>query len=128
MIKYFLIFIVFGIVGWIINSSYRSITQKKFISGTVLSSFFTYGFGGLGVIFIYQFLDINIFLQIILATFLVIFVELISGIFSLKIMKKRYWDYSKNKFNFMGHIDVLHSFYWLILMIILRIIFPYLPI
>ncbi|MBU1129166.1 MAG: putative ABC transporter permease [Nanoarchaeota archaeon] len=129
MVNYLFLFIIFGIIGWIIDTTYRSIISKKYDSRTQLLFFSPiYAIGGTILIIIYENVKVHFIIQIIIVSILFIALELISGIFSEKIMKKKYWDYSNNKWNFKGYIDALHSFYWIILATLIRIIYPYLKI
>jgi uncharacterized membrane protein len=130
MLNYLLIFIVFGFIGWVIDTSYRSITLRKYYSGTLIPLFSPiYGFGALVLVLLFTYLQAHIIVQIIAAGLLLTILELLGGIYCVKILRRKLWDYSKNKWNYKGYIDALHSFYWLILAFIFRIvIFPYLPI
>jgi len=129
MVNYLFLFILFGIIGWIIDTTYRSIISKKYESGTQLLFFSPiYAIGGLILIIIYENLKVHFIIQIIIASIFLMTLELLSGIFSEKIMRKKYWDYSNNKWNFKGYLDILHSFYWIILASLIRIIYPYLKI
>jgi uncharacterized membrane protein len=123
MIRYILFFIVFGFLGWCIDSLYCSFIEKKWVSKTHTKLFsFTYAIGGLILILLFENLKIHFILQLLIATILLVLVELFSGIFSVKVIKKRYWNYSKNKWNYKGHIDALHTFYWLLLAIVFRVV------
>jgi len=71
--------------------------------------------------------ELPIFFHILLGTALIILLEFLGGIFCVAIFKKRYWNYSQNAYNFFGHIDLVHSVYWLLLVILFRMLFPFLP-
>lgn len=129
MIHYIVLFIIFSIIGWFIDSAYRSIIDKKGASRIITYSFFSsplYGIGGLSLVLLFTYLRTNFIIQILLATIILTFIEFLGGLFYTHIFKRRLWDYSKNRFNFLGHIDLLHSFYWLILSILMRIFLSYL--
>ncbi len=129
MIRYIVFFFASGFLGWCIDSLYCSFIEKKWVSNTHTKFFSpTYAIGGLILIFIFENLKLHFILQLIIATILLTLLELVSGIFSEKVMKRRYWNYSDSKWNYKGYIDALHAFFWLVLSIIVKIIFLYLPI
>jgi len=118
---YLVEFIVFSFFGWIIDSVYRSFVDKKIINagyfrGPVCP---IYGFGGLALVFTAKFLVFCSFLTKIMVGFLLILlIEYLGSIFSEKVLKIKLWDYSKAILNLNGRIDIYHSFYWLILVIL----------
>lgn len=126
MISYFILFIAFAVIGWAMDSAYRSIEERRWTSGTLVPFFSPiYGFGGLTLVMIFKYLQINFFVQVIVAAIALIVVELLGGLFCAHVLKRRLWDYSDSRYNFQGHIDLLHSFYWLVLSALMRIILAY---
>ena len=127
MLSYLTLFFLYSFIGWIIYTSYRSITERRYNSGSFLP-FLTpiYGFGGILLNLFFQ-VELPIFFHILLGTALIILLEFLGGIFCVAIFKKRYWNYSQNAYNFFGHIDLVHSVYWLLLVILFRMLFPFLP-
>ncbi len=116
MIEFLVVYVVCGFVGWIIDTFYCSITSKRFVSNTYFLFFANmYGMGGLLLFVNFQYFYQPSWLQILTGTFSVVLLELVGGIFCLNVLKKRVWNYSQNSLNLSGHIDILHSFYWLIL-------------
>lgn len=114
-------FILFSFVGWIIDSLYRSIINKRWINAGYFSGSICpiYGFGGVILVFILKtFSELNLIWLLVIASITMILVEYIGGIFSEKVLKVRLWDYSKTTFNIGGHIDALHSFYLVILVVV----------
>ena len=117
---YSLAFILFSVLGWGIDSVYRSIEDKRWIN----AGFFRgpicpiYGFAGLVLLSILDYFStLTLFWSIILGTLAVILVEYLGGVFTEKILHLKLWDYSLSRYHLNGHIDLLHSFYWLILVI-----------
>ena len=121
LLFYVLLFIVFSFIGWIIDSSYRSIVLKKWINagyfrGPVCP---VYGFGGLLLVIMFKiFSSMDIYLLILLSSIGMVVIEYFAGAFSVKFLKVTLWDYSKARFNLHGHVDLVHSFYWIILVLI----------
>ena len=68
----------------------------------------------------------NIFLLFIISMLVLTLWEYIVAIILEKTFHIKYWDYSKNKFNFQGRICLLNSIYWGILgVVFIRIIHPF---
>lgn len=117
--KYIFIFLFFSFIGWILELVYRGIRIKKivnpgFMSGCVVP---LYGFGAVILYIICNLFekvnsDYKIIIIFIISIILLSLLELISGIILDKCFNLRLWDYSKNKFNFKGHICLLYSMYW----------------
>ena len=125
MILYLSIFIGGGLFGWIIDTAYRTWQAKHYTPGTMVPFFsIIYGLAAVLLYILFSFFQTSFYLHIILGTITCIFLELITGILALAILKRRFWDYSASRFNYHGLIDAKHSFYWLILTILYRIIYP----
>ena len=113
-------FLLFSVTGWIIDSVYRSLTEKRWINagyfrGPVCP---IYGFGALTILFVFKSLSFLPSLTLILVgTLSLILVEYAGGIFTEKVLRVRLWDYSTSHFHLGGHIDLLHSAYWALLTI-----------
>ena len=126
---YLLEFLVFSFLGWIIDSGYRSITEQRWIN----AGFFKgpicpiYGFGALVILFIFKYLSfIPPLLLILCASLGLVLVEYIGGIFTERVLKIKLWDYSSSQYHIGGHIDLLHSLYWVLLAILFSaFVYPY---
>ncbi|PIN87573.1 hypothetical protein COV12_03135 [Candidatus Woesearchaeota archaeon CG10_big_fil_rev_8_21_14_0_10_32_24] len=121
-------FLLFSFMGWILDSGYRTILDKKLTNAGYFKGPFCpiYGFGGIILIFILNiFSNLSIIPLILIASLAMILVEYIGGIYSEKVLKVKLWDYSNTTFNLGGHIDLLHSFYWIILVVLFySFVFP----
>ena len=128
MLWYIQWFFVYSFVGWILDTSYRSLAERKYSSGSFLP-FLTpiYGFGGLALSFFFLSSPLSFGFDILFGTLLVVLLECIGGIFCLHVLQRRYWDYSHERGNFLGHISIVHSIYWFVLVAVFRALFPYLP-
>jgi len=125
---YIIDFLLFSFLGWIIDSGYRSFIDRKWINAGYFRGPICpiYGFGGLTLVFIFTYFEyLNPLWVWLIAAVAMTVVEYIGGIFSEKILKIKLWDYSDAKWNIGGHIDLLHSLYWLLLVILFgSFIFP----
>ena len=121
-------FIIYSVLGWIIESIYRSICERKVINTGFLKGPFCpiYGIGAVIMILFLQSFSSNIFLLFIISMLVLTLWEYIVAIILEKTFHIKYWDYSKNKFNFQGRICLLNSIYWGILgVVFIRIIHPF---
>ena len=117
-ILYFLTyFILYSVVGWILESIYKSVGQKKLInSGFLIGPVCPiYGFGAIIMILCLEYLKDDPILLFIVAFFVLSIWEYIVGLLLEKVFKTRYWDYSHLKFNIKGRVCLKNSLYWGIL-------------
>lgn len=78
-----------------------------------------YGFGGLGLLLIFHFLNsYNAYVNVIVGSFAVILIEYVGGAFCEVVLKEKLWDYSLSKAQLNGHIDLAHSVAWIFLVTI----------
>jgi len=127
--QYLSIFIVFAIIGWFLEVGHKLILMRKFINtGYLFGPYLPiYGFGGLILYLINNSLN-NFYLVVGITWISLIILELGVGLFFKDLLKIKVWDYSNDRFNFKGAIDLEHSIYWLILITIFtKTVYPYLP-
>lgn len=121
MVIIILEFLFFALVGWILDSGYRSIKTGHLVNAGFFRGPFCpiYGIAGVVLLFFLKSLsDLYRPLLILLATLLMVMVEYFGGLFSEKVLQIKLWDYSQSRFHVGGYIDFLHSFYWLVLVFI----------
>lgn len=124
MTPYLITFLICGFLGWAIDTAYRSFVSKKYAPGTWLPFFSPiYATGGIILLFIFKEIPLSPPAQIIIGTICMILLEFVSGLISIKVLHKRFWSYKKSKYDLFGFIDLQHSFYWLILTALFRLIF-----
>lgn len=120
-------FIIYSFVGWVLESVYKSILQKKLVNSGFLAGPFCpiYGYGALIMYLSLKDVTNNIFILFIYGLVALSVFEYIVGLFLELVFKTKYWDYSNNKFNIHGRVCLLNSFYWGILGIVfMRLIHP----
>lgn len=103
---YFLLFAIYSIGGWAVETAFVSIQNKKFVDrGFLIGPYCPiYGFGGLAITL---FLKNHISYPIIIFLMAVIMCGLIEYFTSYlmeKIFKARWWDYSHRKYNINGRV------------------------
>ena len=107
-------FIIYSFAGWVMESIFRSICEKKFINTGFLKGPFCPIYG-IGAIIIYVFLSgfkDNIFLLFLMGFIVLSIWEYIVGVLLEKVFNTKYWDYSDHKFNFQGRVCLTNSIYW----------------
>lgn len=107
-------FLVYCFMGWIIESTWVSLHQKKFVNRGFMRGPFIpiYGSGAM-MLLVSSAPFIKwpplVFLSGMIACSAL---EYFTGVMMLKIFKVRYWDYSYRRFNLNGHICLFISICW----------------
>lgn len=120
-----ILFLLYSFIGWIIETVFKSIRDKRFINSGFLTGPFCpiYGFGALLIvqstkilddIFIFKFLP-SIFVKVILFIILTTILEYCTGLLLEKLFKCTWWDYSDEFLNIKGRICLKYSIMWGIL-------------
>lgn len=116
---------MFSFIGCIIDTIYTSLIIKK--GKWKMSGYYkniplcpVYGFGGL---LIYQlfttFYDLPWYITIIITATAITLLEYITGVFCVKVLKERLWDYRGMVGNINGHITLSIIINWFLLVTIL---------
>lgn len=127
------LFFLGSLLGWVLEVIFNKFNtpinpEHKWINPGFLKGPYLpiYGFGVIilyGISYFEKSLSIdNILVELllifILATLLMTVLELIGGIFFIKVMKIRIWDYSDEPFNYKGIICLKYSLLWGIVSVI----------
>lgn len=110
-------FIIYSFLGWVMESVFRSICEKKIINTGFLKGTFCpiYGIGAtIMLLFLDRFENKPVLLFCIAIIILTAW-EYIVGVLLEKIFQTKYWDYSNHKINFQGRICLTNSICWGIL-------------
>ena len=110
-------FITYSFLGWVMESIFRSISERKIINTGFLKgpSCPIYGVGAIiMLLFLKRFAD-NLAVLFIVSVVVLTIWEYLVGVLLEKLFHTKYWDYSKNKFNFQGRICLTNSIFWGIL-------------
>lgn len=120
-------FAIYTFLGYVMESCYVSILQRKWISSGLLKGPFIplYGIGGVSLILIAP------YLQTPLALFLgggmiMTLIELLASQYIERVFHTKCWDYSKHHFNFHGRICLFYFIVWCMLSsIVIYFIHPF---
>lgn len=105
-LNYFLLFFIYSILGWLMETTYTSIKAKKIIDrGFLIGPYCPiYGFGGLIItIYLTQYKN-NLLTVFFLSIIVCSILEYLTSYLMELIFKARWWDYSNKKFNLNGRI------------------------
>lgn len=109
--------------GWCFESTYvsikdRKLTNRGFMRGPFLP---LYGSGGLMMLVVSMPFRDNVFLMFAAGCVGATILEYVTGVVMEALFKVRYWDYTKNKFNFHGYICLGSSLAWGFLTILMTV-------
>lgn len=107
-------FMTYSILGWIVESVYMSICNRKLTNrGFVKGPFCPiYGIGALTVFFLLRPYSDNPVRLFIMGTFLATSLEFITAMIMQKIFGEIWWDYRDKPFNYKGILCLESSVAW----------------
>lgn len=119
IIQWLFFFYFYSFFGWCFESTYvslksRKLTNRGFMRGPFLP---LYGSGAIMMLVVSAPFQDSVILTYIAGVIGATVLEYVTGVTMEALFKVRYWDYSKNKFNFQGHICLGSSLAWGILTI-----------
>lgn len=121
--NYFILmnFYLFSILGWIYESTFVSIKNGKpvnrgFLVGPMLP---LYGTGATLVYVLLRPVYRHPFLLYVLGMLVATVIEYITSYILEKVFHAKWWDYSKEPYNFQGRIALIPSMFWGILTLLL---------
>jgi uncharacterized membrane protein len=120
-LTYFLYFGIMAFVGWILETVYRSLCERKFVNAGFLSGPFLpiYGFGAVIITAIH--IEVQKFPEVIswvLTLLSPTILEYFASWIMEKLFKLKLWDYHKERFNLNGRICLKFSLIWALLAMI----------
>ena len=118
-------FYIYSFLGWLWESSYVSLKEKKlvnrgFVTGPVCT---IYGFGAVIVYLILKPISGNIILLYLGGVIVPTILEYATAVLMETLFHTSWWDYSKNKYNFQGRICLGASLGWGVFSVILFYVF-----
>lgn len=119
--QWLMFFYIYCFVGWCIESTIVSLDKRKFINRGFLRGPMLpiYGFGAIIILFVtIPFRDnpMMVYISGLVGTTVL---EYFTGALMEKVFRMKYWDYSRQKYNFQGRICVQSSLFWGVLSLFL---------
>ena len=110
-------FALYSFLGWIIESVFKTMLEKKWVNSGFLEGPFCpiYGAGSIIMYIGLEGFRDNPILVFVLSFIILSIWEYFVGWVLEKIFNTKYWDYSENKFNIKGRICLMNSVFWGIL-------------
>ena len=110
----FLYFLWYSLLGWIMETIYCSIKERRFVFRGFLKGPICpiYGFGVLMMVLVLSRFTQNVFLFYLVATVTMSAWEYFVGWLLEKTTHMKYWDYSDHRFNLKGRICLNTSLFW----------------
>lgn len=120
IVKLIAYFIVYSLIGWAIESLFKSYLQKKWINTGFLNGPFCpiYGIGALIMLIFLDSYKMNLGLVFIIGFVVLSIWEYLVGLLLEKVFHTKYWDYSESKFNIEGRVCLFNSMCWGILSVL----------
>lgn len=117
----FIYFSIISFFGWIIETIFCLLTERRLINPGFLYGPFIpiYGFGAL-VAYLCSFYFQNLFFPLLLFIYFLVptTIEYLTSYIFEKIFHMKFWDYSNYKFNFKGRICLSISLIWFLLILL----------
>lgn len=116
-----LFFFIYSFLGWICESIYCSIGNKKIINRGFLNGPICpiYGFGAIVIIFFLKNFQSNLTLLFIFGMFITSTLEYITGVVLEKLFNTTWWDYSKKRFNIRGRVCLKNTILFGVMSVVL---------
>jgi len=111
-------FSLFSILGWMLEVTYRSVRDKRFVNPGLLKGPYLplYGTGALMLMVAVSLLEgAHVLTKALAYLIITTGLELGSGLVGNCFSQSRLWDYSDQRFNYKGHICLKFSIYWIVL-------------
>lgn len=118
---YFILFMIYSVIGWLIEIAVVGTKEKKFINrGFMIGPYLPiYGYSSIIMIFYLNHYKDNIVTVFLLAVIVCSIMEYLVSYFLEKIFNARWWDYSTRKFNINGRVCLTNAFAFGILGVLL---------
>lgn len=103
---YILIFFIYAMAGWIMESTMISVQNKKFVNRGFLVGPICpiYGYGVVLVTILLKRYQDDIIATFVMSTIICGLLEYFTSFFMEKIFNARWWDYSQKKYNINGRV------------------------
>lgn len=114
MIQWLFIFYFYCFFGWCFESTVVSVSKHKLVNRGFMRGPFLplYGSGAVMMLVVSMPFQDHIVLTYLAGCVGATVLEYVTGVIMEALFKVRYWDYSKKKFNFQGHICLSSTLAW----------------
>lgn len=114
MVQWLFFFYFYCFFGWCFETTYVSLKQRHFVNRGFMRGPFLplYGTGGIMMLVVSAPFKGNVPLVYLAGCVGATILEYVTGVVMEALFKVRYWDYSKQRFNFQGHICLSSSLAW----------------
>ena len=112
--QWLIFFYIYCFIGWVWESCYVSVHEKKWVNRGFLHGPFLPIYGTGAIVMLWATLPVanNYFLIFLFGMISATILEYFTGVLMEKIFKVRYWDYTNEKFNLNGYICLESSLAW----------------
>lgn len=127
VLQLFLAFLTYSFLGWVCETVYCSIGQRKFVNRGFLNGPLcpVYGFGAMAVLFFLRPVRENLLVLYLSGVLVTSVIEYITGFLLEKLFATKWWDYSTYRFNIHGRVCLRNSLMFGVLSVIAaRVIDP----
>lgn len=110
-------FCIYTFLGYLMESCYVSLLQRKWISSGLLKGPFIplYGVGAICILYLQQYIHMNIFFTCLIHGLMMTLLEYITSIYIEKVFHTQCWNYSHLPFHFQGRICLFYTIIWCLL-------------
>ncbi len=123
LINVILCFAVYSFLGWILETAFKSIRARQFVNSGFLNGPFIpiYGFGAIIVLLWLSIIDplflpvdpiLGLIIKVVIIIVLATLLEYCSGALLETLFKRRWWDYSDERFHIKGRVSLKYSILW----------------
>ena len=122
-------FFLYAFAGWVIGTAAAAVREKKFVDvgflyGPICPA---YGFGGVIYIIFLTELRGHLFFLFLGGAILSFLLTLLTGFVLERIFHRKWWDYSRKRFQFSGYVNLPYALVWGALAVIsIRFVNPFL--
>lgn len=114
VLKLFIYFFIYSIFGWVLESVYKTIYEKRWVNSGFLHGPLCpiYGTGAIMMILFLSSFKNNIFLLFLVGFIVLSIWEYFVGWLLETLFNTKYWDYTNNKCNIKGRVCLFNSVIW----------------
>ncbi len=112
--QWMLFFFIYCFLGWIFESTYVSVCEKRFVNRGFMRGPFLplYGTGAILILFVSIPLQGHLVWMFLAGSAAATALEYVTGVCMEALFKVRYWDYSHKKIQYKGYICLSSSIAW----------------